>query len=193
MRRESKALEDLVILKDITENKRIEKAFKESEQKYRSLVKHMNEGLAQIDENNRLTLANPKFCEMLKYSEEEIIGKDVSLLFDNENRKILNRELTKRRKGESSHYEITFTTKTDEKIPVLMSAAPLIKEGVRRGSYAAVTNLTERNQLENIYRTLASNSQIGVYIVQENRFRFVDPKIQEYLGFSEDELLVSSP
>jgi len=50
-------------------------------------------------------------------------------------------------------------------------------------------NITERKEAEELYRTLANNSPVGVYIVQDRKFRFVNPQLQKYTGFSEDELL----
>jgi PAS domain S-box-containing protein len=49
--------------------------------------------------------------------------------------------------------------------------------------------ITERKQAEELYRTLANSSPIGVYIVQDGKFRFVNPQFQKYTGFTEDELL----
>ena len=50
-------------------------------------------------------------------------------------------------------------------------------------------DITERKQAEELYRALANSSQMGVYIAQGGRFQIVNPKFQEYTGFSEAELL----
>jgi len=50
-------------------------------------------------------------------------------------------------------------------------------------------NVTELKEVEKLYRTLANSSPVGVYIVQDGKFRFVNPQFQKYTGFSEDELL----
>jgi len=50
-------------------------------------------------------------------------------------------------------------------------------------------NITERKEAVELYRTLANSSPVGVYIVQDRKFRFVNPQFQKYTGFSEDELL----
>jgi PAS domain S-box-containing protein len=39
-----------------------------------------------------------------------------------------------------------------------------------------------------LHRTLVLNSSIGIYVVQNGRFKFVNPKFQEYIGFSKEEL-----
>jgi PAS domain S-box-containing protein len=42
---------------------------------------------------------------------------------------------------------------------------------------------------EDLYRTLANSSQAGVYILQDGKFQFTNPHIQEYAGYSEREML----
>jgi len=49
--------------------------------------------------------------------------------------------------------------------------------------------MTERELAEQLYRTLATSSPVGVYITQEGKFVFVNPQFQKYMGFTEDELL----
>jgi len=46
---------------------------------------------------------------------------------------------------------------------------------------------------EDLYKTLANSSQVGVYILQDKRFRFVNPHIREYAGYSEEEMLNMDP
>ena len=42
---------------------------------------------------------------------------------------------------------------------------------------------------EPLYRTLANSSPIGVYIVQDGKFKFVNAQFRKYTGYREDELL----
>ncbi|NQT74374.1 MAG: PAS domain S-box protein [Chloroflexi bacterium] len=49
--------------------------------------------------------------------------------------------------------------------------------------------ISERREAEELFTTLAFNSQIGTYIVQAGKFQFTNPALQRDLGFSEEELL----
>ena len=51
----------------------------------------------------------------------------------------------------------------------------------------------ERKQAEELYTTMANSSQIGVYIVQDGKLQFTNPRFRESLGFSEEELLGRDP
>jgi len=60
---------------DITERKKVEAALQESEEKYRTLFETSPEGIVIIDiETKRYLHANPAACDLLGYSEEEIIN-----------------------------------------------------------------------------------------------------------------------
>lgn len=129
-------------VKDITERKSLEERLRRSEEKYRTLVETMNDGLGVIDRERKLTFCNRKFAQMLGYSEEELLGRDVITLFNEENREKLLEELKKRARGEASKYNIEFTTKAGELLPVIISATPLLDEkGAHVGSFAVITDV----------------------------------------------------
>ncbi len=47
----------------------------------------------------------------------------------------------------------------------------------------------ERKQAEDLFGSLTLNSPVGIYIVQEGKFQFVNPQFQKDTGYSENELL----
>ncbi|MEN6330432.1 MAG: PAS domain S-box protein [Smithella sp.] len=50
-------------------------------------------------------------------------------------------------------------------------------------------DITKRKGEEKLSRTLAVSSLIGIYVLHDGRFRFVNPKFQEYVGYSANELI----
>src|SRR5512136_464055 len=56
------------LVHDITDRKRAEEALAASEKKYRQLVETLDEGIAAIDENAKLVLANPRMAEIFGYT-----------------------------------------------------------------------------------------------------------------------------
>ncbi len=68
---------------DITERKSAEKALKESEERYRSIFECSLAMLVTVDNNRRITGFNPEAYKKFGYSPNEIINKDVSVLYKN--------------------------------------------------------------------------------------------------------------
>ena len=63
-----------IIVRDITVRKRAENEIRESEQRYRSLVKQSQEGIFIFDpESGRVQETNPCFLQLLGYSEEDAL------------------------------------------------------------------------------------------------------------------------
>jgi len=54
-------------------------------------------------------------------------------------------------------------------------------------------DFTSRDAVEELNRTLVDSSPVGLCIIQDGMFQFVNPKFLEYSGYSEDELLRMDP
>ena len=128
-------------------------ALSTSEQRYRTLVETMGDGLSEVDENQVTTYANEMLCQMLGRSREEIIGVKVCQFLDEKNRKVLSDQLVKRKQGSTRPYEIVWTKKDGAKIHTLMTPTPYFDaQGNFKGSFAVITDISrqqkEKNTLE---------------------------------------------
>lgn len=140
---------------EIAERDRIAQALQTSESHYQLLVEAMNDGLAVIDEKATLTYVNRRFCDLLGYGMDELIGQPLTSFMDTSNQEILDGHIQKRRKGESSFYEIAWMTKAGHTIFTLFSDTPLIgKQGGFLGSLAVITDITDRKRAEEQERTI---------------------------------------
>lgn len=129
------------------------KALYTSEQRYRTLVETMGDGLSEINEHQETTYANEMLCQMWGRTREEIIGRKVEQFLDDENKKILYDQLEKRKKGESRPYEIVWTKKDGTRLHTIMTPTPYFdREGNFKGSFAVITDISrqqkEKNMLE---------------------------------------------
>ena len=64
-----------------------------------------------------------------------------------------------------------------------------IEIGSEKYLQALINDISERKQAEELFRSLAANSPVGVYIVQKGKFVYTNPQFQQYSGYREDELL----
>lgn len=126
---------------------------KKKESYYKKLIENMNEAVWMGDSEERTVYANPKFCQMLGFRLEEILGKKSYMFWDSEGvRRVKWTNEHHRSKGVSSSYEGTMVTKSGKKIPVLVSGTPL-PDG---GTYGIITDLSELKEKEQARRVLSS-------------------------------------
>ncbi len=71
----------------------------------------------------------------------------------------------------------------------------LLRNGDDRpvGIIGAVRDITQRKRAEDLFRTLADNSPVSIYIVQDGRFRFVNRHFVTETGSAESEILGEKP
>lgn len=121
----------------------------QSEERYRTLVETMNEGVAILDQDDRIVYANDSLCRMTGFSREDLVGKPLTAIAPDENAPKSPDQLSRRREGKNRPYEIEFPRKTGESIFAIFSPAPILDaEGNFKGSFAVVTDITERKRAE---------------------------------------------
>lgn len=131
------------------ERRRMEQQLRIAEKKYRDLVERMNEGLSYADERHIIRYANKGFCRMLAYAPRELIGRSIESFLDQEGKETLRSEARRRRRGESSRYELSLRSRSGAMVFALVSAAPVFDEkGCFRGGYAVFTDISERKRIE---------------------------------------------
>jgi len=79
----------VVVLRDITERKRIEEVLRESEEKYRTILENIEDGYYEVDLDGNFTFFNDSMCRMLGYPTEELMGMNDQQYTDKENAKKL--------------------------------------------------------------------------------------------------------
>jgi len=138
---------------DITQRKRIEEELRASESRYRHLVEAMNEGLGFADRNYNFTFVNQKFCEMLGYSQDELIGREFIQFVHGECREMMKDQMARRKRGEDERFELTWRTKEGRKVYTIASPKGFFDaEGNFTGSLLVLTDITLRRQLEEALR-----------------------------------------
>jgi PAS domain S-box-containing protein len=171
----------LEVLRDRVEHQRAEKALEESEAQYRLLVNNLNHGLVIADPQGSFTFVNPKFGEMLGYSRDELMGRQVFDFFDPTNQEIIRDQLNRRRRGEREPYEIAFTRKDGEKIIVLITPIPIFDAaGNLQKALAVITDITDRKQAEaRTYEHLQSLNLLIAGVEKLAKLRDPDVMAQE--------------
>ncbi|MBN2230038.1 MAG: PAS domain S-box protein [Candidatus Thorarchaeota archaeon] len=162
--------------------------------KHRVLLESLSEGFGVVDENNIFSYVNKRFSDLLEYSNDEMIGHLLSDFLDDEEKLTQKHQIRKRTKGESSSYELTWTTKSGRKILTLISGVPILdKVGNYRGAFAVITDLTGYHAAEQKYKLLAEQSLQGLTVIQFDRYVYVNPAFCRMVGYSREEILNMPP
>ena len=121
----------------------------EAEAKYRRIVDTANEGIWVLGPDTMTIFVNARMAEMLGYSVDEMNGRPVTgFMFEEDALDHLKR-MEKRRQGQPENYERRFRRKDGQTVWTLASAAPILDDEHRfRGSFAMVTDITERRRAE---------------------------------------------
>ncbi len=136
------------MLVDITDTKTAQQALEKSEKKYRQIVETAQEGILVLDTEYNFIFVNNKMCDILDYSQEEIIGKNIFSFMDEEGKKQAEK-LSSKQKERLDQIEFKYTTKTGKVIWTRFSSNPLFDEnGVFKGKLAMVTDITENKKAE---------------------------------------------
>jgi PAS domain S-box-containing protein len=86
--------------------------------------------------------------------------------------------------------EMKFIRRDGTTVPVETTVSLMYgQDGDPCGMVCVARDRTQPKREQELFRTLADNSPIGVYILQNGRFRFVNHQLQEYMKYSQAELM----
>ncbi len=119
-----------------------------------TIVSSLNEGIWVEDEKGFCTYANPRMREMLGCSQKEIIGKHWGEIIHPSEYGRVKKETETRSKGRASSYETFLIRKNKEKVPIIISATPLFKEGRFIGTMGVLVDVTEQREAEEKLSTI---------------------------------------
>jgi PAS domain S-box-containing protein len=171
-------------------------ALRESEEKYRRIIDTSLEGVWIVDTESCISYVNSRMAELLGYRLEELTGRRVADFIHPEDFADFIQKLSERRKGISNQFERRYIRKDGTIITLLVSATPIIDEdGTFRGSFAMFTDITDRKCAENAlqeseenFRYLFENANESIFVIQDGKICFANPKILEIGGYTIEEL-----
>ncbi len=141
----------LCSVKDVTDQRKVQLEVARSEEKYRGVMENLQLGLLEFDTNGNITKAYKNFCKMTGYTREELVGQRArELLVPDEFIPLLEQLDEQQEKGQKTGvYEIQLTTKSDDRIWVLVTSAPIFDyKGQLTGYLDIIYDMTSRKLLE---------------------------------------------
>ena len=185
-------------LVDITARKEAEQALHGSEERYRALVEHSQDGVF-IQQDGRYVYVNPRYAEMLGYAPEDLTGLEFMRVIAPEDRPMMLELWERRTHGawEKGAYEVHLLKKDGEtRVIASVSAGPILYRGAE-ASTGTVRDITAESQQQQAlgeaqskYRALFENSVLGMYqSTPDGRFIEANLAIAKIFGFESVEQL----
>ncbi len=181
------------ILRDITERKKAEEAVS----RLAAIVESSTDAIVGKTLEGDIFSWNHGAERIYGYTAEEATGRHISLIVPPNRMDELNRNFETLRRGERvPSYETIRVRKDGSLINISLTLSALKNPSGRITGYSAIArDITENKKVEAElkeseakFRTLSEDALIGIYLIQDMRFQYVNPEIAQMLGYSVEEL-----
>lgn len=188
------------IVNDITKRKRAEKALRESEERYRTILDEMEEGYQEVDLAGNFTFFNESFRKIFGHRREDLMGSNYSLYAADKEiaeriRRAYNQMYKTDRPLKRSDWDIL---RKDGQRRTLEFFASLLRdaEGRATGFRGIVRDVTDRRRAEEALRQsereksaiLESISDMLFYVGRDMRVIYTNPAIENFFNLSSGHL-----
>jgi PAS domain S-box-containing protein len=190
----------LGIARDITEWQNNLKEIKKEKEFSSGLLKSMHEGLVVINLDSEIISVNPSFCEMVGFTEKELLGIKRPFPWSppelrKENDKRYKSLMQDENKGD---YENIYMHKNGKRFPVHVLISSIYDEkGVKTANFSTIQDITQRKKAEidlklakEFTDKLIMSMQEGLLIVDlDAKILMVNDSLCNLLGYSKKELI----
>jgi PAS domain S-box-containing protein len=170
----------------------------------RMLLESTDEGIYGVDTKGRNTFINKAALQMLGYSQDEVIGKNIQDLIYNTNKEDRRYSLEKNsvvrslRSGVGGrNSDDVFWKKDGTSFPVEYSSNPMVQNDKVTGTVVTFTDITERKRADEALRE-SEEKFIKVFYAnpaamslsdEEGRYIDANESFSKLIGYSKDELI----
>jgi len=174
-----------------------EQKLRESEENYRRIVETAYEGIWVLDGEFRIEQVNQRMAEMMGYQPDEICGRVITDFIHEDDFPDHLYHASVRRKGEKDRYERRYLRKDGTWLWTLVSATPVFNKDDFVGSFAMVTDISERKSAEEalrkserLYRTIVETAP-GMMAICDPRGRnlYLSSNCKNITGYAPEELI----
>jgi len=193
------------IIKDITKQKEMERAFRKSEEKFKQLYEKAPIPYHTLSPDGRITDVNDTWCQTLGYKKDEIIGKPIFDFVDASERETAKVSFEKKLHSKQPYSlanERTYLTKNgDKRIFIIRDFFSFDEKNNVNAVYTIMDDVTELKKAEgeikkheamqtNIQRlqTIIEKIEDGITLSDtKGNFELFNSKMQEITGYTMEE------
>ena len=187
------------VLRNITKRKKAEISLRESEERYRKIYENSQEGIFQCTFEGRYLNVNPSYARMHGYeSPDQMMGaQDFArkLWVDSKEETRFAEQL--RRDGEVQNFESkrrrrdgsVFWASTNAHTVRGHKGEVIYHEGITQDITDLKKTQEALRESEEQFRSLADEAGLGIYLIQDGLFKYVNMKFADIYGYRVDEIV----
>jgi len=196
----------LVLVNDITEKIKAEESLRKSLRETSDYKKALDASaiVSITDADENIVYVNDNFCTISKYSREELIGKEHSIINSGHHSKEFMIELSNTiRSGRVFQSEFRNKAKDGSFYWIFNTIVPFVDENNNPYQYVSIgTDITKRKEAElvsqkneKIYQTIASSipGSLVALLDRDYTYSFAEGDLLEKLGFAKETIVGKTP
>ena len=168
------------------------------EKRYISLVENMNDGLIYLNEDQKITFVNDKFCLISGFSRNEVMDKSIFKIQSLLENIITSSVFDKLKNGEVVRNESKIFKKNGNAIWVQITATPHFDDGKVLGTLLVYTDITalkstqeSLKKREEGYRSFINQSAVGIWRAEYSRPISISSPVDEQVELLLDTGVIS--
>ena len=185
---------------DVTERKQAQQALGESEERYRAVFDNAGIGIDMVGRDGKVMRVNPALSTMLGYTEEDFRQLTFMDITHPDDREASKQSLEAIISADVASYRLEkrYIRKDGGIVWGDLSVSAIRDaQGKHTATVGVIADITERKesqvrlkQSEESLRLIIDSSPIGIIIVQEGKYVYVNPRFVEIFGYEKaDEIL----
>jgi PAS domain S-box-containing protein len=169
-----------------------EEELQHSQERLERMFESVTDGIVVTTLDGTVLKVNERAAQMMGYaSDDELLGKSCfDCVAPSDHQKMANNMQRVIKEGLIKSQEYTLRKADGTEFPAELSTN-VIKDASGKviGLITIARDITERKQMEKLFKTVTNSSPVGIYIIQDGKFQMVNPQFQKLTGYTEEELL----
>ena len=141
------------VIREISARKRAEEALRRSEERYRTLIENLQDGIAVVDLDERFLFANQAAHKIFGVPQGKLPGQSLKDFLDREQFELVQEQTKLRKRGKESRYEFKIIRPDGEQRVLQVDATPkLDSAGQLAGTFGVFHDITESRRMEKVHQ-----------------------------------------
>jgi PAS domain S-box-containing protein len=189
----------MVMANDITEQKQVELAMRESEERYRELFQNANDIIYTIDLAGNFTSLNQTGERLTGYTQAEALRMNIAEVVVPEQLDFVRQNLARKIESNdtSSVYETEIITKSGQRFPLELSSRLIYQNGKPVGVQGIARDIGARKGAEEAlkdseekFRSIVETTNEWIWAIDlEGNHTYTNPAVEQILGYKTHEIL----